>query len=156
MSCFEGLLEYYTVKGNEDDLKTVVNFVDMVLENDYTVIGCCAAIGGAGTAIFGLAAITEGKNGYYINLYNDGAYSDKAAGTKISVRANLYKKGEAKIAVKTAGGAISKLVKNAAFYTNETIKVKTGNGEITLCDYSSAGKNYDSENCTVSVWNERA
>ena len=367
MSCFEGLLEYYTVKGNEDDLKTVVNFVDMVLESDYTVIGCCgcthelfdnssakqteysegvmqetcvtvtlmklcarllmitgdskyadviersgynalfgavnsenqtmkrtlgivwkgkeavpvpheafpfdsysplflgqrakkvggfrvmgkrsygccAAIGGAGTAIFGLAAIAEGKNGYFINLYNDGIYSDKAAGVKISVKANLYKKGEAKVAVKTegettlylripkwakdfevyingdevgfasrngyaaikvdnndkitvsmpirvernilngkveyergpivlarderfgedmkqpiavpkkAGGAIAKLVKNAAFYTNETVKIKTKNGEITLCDYSSAGKNYDSENCTVSVWNER-
>ena len=24
-----------------------------------------------------------------------------------------------------------------------------------ICDYSSAGKNYDSENCTVSVRNER-
>lgn len=41
MSCFEGLLEYYTVKGNEGDLETVINFVDMVLESDYTVIGCC-------------------------------------------------------------------------------------------------------------------
>ena len=369
MSCFEGLLEYYTVKGNEDDLKAVINFVDMVLESDYTVIGCCgcthelfdnstvkqtefsegvmqetcvtvtfmklcarlleitgdskyadviersgynallgavnsenqtmkrtlgvvwkgkdavsvpheafpfdsyspiclgqrarkvggfkvmengrsygccAAIGGAGTALFGLVAITKGKNGYFVNLYNDEVYSDKAAGVKISVKANLYKKGEAKIAVKAdnettlylrvpkwtkgfvvsingekvdfelkngyaeikaknddriivsmpmkvernilnckvefergpivlarderfgenlsspvyvpkkAGVAISKLVKNTTFYTNETIKVKTQNGEITLCDYSSAGKNYDSENCNISVWNEMA
>lgn len=367
MSCFEGLLEYYTVKGNEGDLETVINFVDMVLESDYTVIGCCgcthelfdnstvkqteqtegvmqetcvtvtlmklcarllaitgdskyadviersgynalfgsvnsenqtmkrtlgvvwkgkeavpvpheafpfdsysplclgqrakkvggfrvmengrsygccAAIGGAGTAIFGLAAITEGKNGYFINLYNDGVYSDKSSGVKISVKANLYKKGEAKITVKAAdettlclripkwtndfavfvngdkvvfdsvkgyalvkvsdgdkiivsmpmkverkilngkaeyergpivlarderfgedlglpvavpkkaGGAVAKLVKNTDFYTNETIKIKTRNGEITLCDYSSAGKNYDSENCNMSVWNE--
>ncbi len=367
MSCFEGLLEYYTVTGNEDELKTVINFVDMVLESDYTVIGCCgcthelfdnstvkqtepsegvmqetcvtvtlmklcakllaitgdskyadviersgynslfgsvnsenqtmkrtlgivwrgkdpvpvpheafpfdsysplclgqrakkvggfrvmgngrsygccAAIGGAGTAIFGLVSIMEGKNGYYINLYNDEIYSDRAAGIKISVKANLYKKGEAKITVKTAdetrlflripkwakdfeisingeeigfgsengyavirandgdkitvsmpmrttrnilngkaeyergpivlarderfgedislpiavpekaGGAIAKLVKNTAFYTNETVKIKTANGEITLCDYSSAGKNYDSENCNISVWND--
>lgn len=57
---------------------------------------------------------------------------------------------------KKAGVAISKLVKNTTFYTNETIKVKTQNGEITLCDYSSAGKNYDSENCNISVWNEMA
>ncbi len=367
MSCFEGLLEYYTVKGNEDDLKTVINFVDMVLESDYTVIGCCgcthelfdnssvkqtedsegvmqetcvtvtlmklcakllaltgnpkyadviersgynalfgsvnsenqtmkrtlgivwegkdavsvpheafpfdsysplclgqrakkvggfrvmengrsygccAAIGGAGTAIFGLAAITEGENGYFINLYNDGVYTDKAAGVKISVRANLYKKGEAKIAVKTtgettlylripkwtkdftvsingekavfgsengyalvkangcakimvsmpmrverkilngkaeyergpivlarderfgedleqpivvpkkAGGAVARLIKNTDFNANETVKIKTRNGEITLCDYSSAGKNYDSEKCNMCVWNK--
>ena len=367
MSCFEGLLEYYTVKGNEGDLETVINFVDMVLESDYTVIGCCgcthelfdnstvkqteqtegvmqetcvtvtlmklcarllaitgdskyadviersgynalfgsvnsenqtmkrtlgvvwkgkeavpvpheafpfdsysplclgqrarkiggfmvmengrsygccAAIGGAGTAILGLIAIAKGENGYFINLYNDGVYSDKSSGVKISVKANLYKKGEAKIAVKSEGettlllripewtndfavlvngekvvfdsvkgyalvkvsdgdkiivsmpmkverkilngkaeyergpivlarderfgedlclpvavpkkegGTVAKLVKNTDFYTNETIKIKTRNGEITLCDYSSAGKNYDSENCNMSVWNK--
>lgn len=368
MSCFEGLLEYYKVKGDEENLKAVVNFVDMVLESDYTIIGCsgcthelfdnssvkqtnysegvmqetcvtvtlmklcarllmitgnskyadviersgynalfgavnsenqtmkralgivwkgkeavpvpheafpfdsysplclgqrarkiggfrvmgnngrsygcCAAIGGAGTALFGLVAVTKGENGYYVNLYNDGTYSEKESGTKISVRANLYKKGEAKISVKTSGettlflripkwtkkfsvsadgketefaeekgyavvkvkngdkivvsmpmkveriilngkvgfergpvalarderfgedlrkpvavpkksgGVISKLVKNDKFYTNETVKVKTKDGEITLCDYSSAGKNYDSEKCNMAVWNE--
>ena len=365
MSCFEGLLEYYVVKGNEGDLEAVINFVDMVLESDYTVIGscgcthelfdnstvkqteqtegvmqetcvtvtfmklcarlleitgdskyadviersgynalfgavnsenqtmkrslgivwegktavpvpheafpfdsysplclgqrarkiggfrvmengrsygCCAAIGGAGTAIFGLVAVAKGENGYFINLYNDGVYSDKSSSVKISVKANLYKKGEAKITVKSAGettlylripkwardfavfvngdkvgfdsvkgyalvkvkncdkvrvsmpmkverkilngkaeyergpivlarderfgedlslpvsvpkkegGAVAKLVKNTDFYTNETIKIKTRKGEITLCDYSSAGKNYDSENCNMSVW----
>lgn len=365
MSCFEGLLEYYVVKGNEGDLEAVINFVDMVLESDYTVIGscgcthelfdnstvkqteqtegvmqetcvtvtfmklcarlleitgdskyadviersgynalfgavnsenqtmkrslgivwegktavpvpheafpfdsysplclgqrarkiggfrvmengrsygCCAAIGGAGTAIFGLVAVAKGENGYFINLYNDGVCSDKSSSVKISVKANLYKKGEAKITVKSAGettlylripkwardfavfvngdkvlfdsvkgyalvkvkncdkvrvfmpmkvernilngkaeyergpivlarderfgedlslpvsvpkkegGAVAKLVKNTDFYTNETIKIKTRKGEITLCDYSSAGKNYDSENCNMSVW----
>ena len=214
-----------------------------VMENGRSY-GCCAAIGGAGTAIFGLIAIAKGENGYFINLYNDGVYSDKSSGVKISVKANLYKKGEAKIAVKAAGettlllripkwasyfavlvngekvgfdslkgyalvkvsdgdkiivsmpmkverkilngkaeyergpmvlarderfgedlglpvavpkkegGAVAKLVKNTDFYTNETIKIKTRNGEITLCDYSSAGKNYDSENCNMSVWNK--
>lgn len=212
-----------------------------VMENGRSY-GCCAAIGGAGTALFGLTAIAKGENGYFINLYNDGVYSDKSSGVKISVKANLYKKGEAKITMKTsgettlflripkwtkkfsvsaggketefaeekgyavvkvkngdkivvsmpmkverkilngkaeyergpivlarderfgedlglpvavpkkAGGAVAKLVKNTDFYTNETIKIKTRNGEITLCDYSSAGKNYDSENCNMSVW----
>ena len=206
--------------------------------------GCCAAIGGAGTAIFGLTAVTKGEDGYFINLYADAAFTDKSRGTKITVKADMYKKGEAKIAVvgaertklrlripdwakkftvavnganadfvvdkgyavvtvkggdkiiarmpmrtrgrvlngkvefergpivlarddrfgedvkapvKTAaksGGAVAKLVKNTAFYTNETVKVKTKDGEITLCDYSSAGKNYDDENCNVSVWSE--
>ena len=55
---------------------------------------------------------------------------------------------------KKSGGTISKLVKNDKFYTNETVKVKTKDGEITLCDYSSAGKNYDSEKCNMAVWNE--
>lgn len=367
MSCFEGLLEYYKVKGDENDLKAVVNFVDMVLDSDYTIIGscgcthelfdhssvrqterlegvmqetcvtvtlmklcakllavtgnvkyvnvieksgynalfgtvnsenqtmkraqgivwqgktavavphepfpfdsysplccgqrarrvggfkvmengrsygCCAAIGGAGTALFGLVAVMKGENGYFVNLYNDETYTDKAEKTKISVKCNLYKTGKAEIAVKSArkvklylripewtekftvslngekteyteengfaavtaengdkirismpmkvvrkilngkvafergpvtlarderfcenidkpvavpaksGGAVAKLVKNTAFYTNETVKIKTKNGEITLCDYSSAGKNYDSENCNVSVWND--
>ena len=366
-SCFEGLLEYYKVTSDAEDLQTVINFVDMVLESDYTVIGgsgcthelfdnssvkqteysdgvmqetcvtvtlmkicakllaitgdskyadviersgynalfgavnsenqamvrtkgivwqgndaievkhepfpfdsysplcygqrakkiggfkvmengrsygCCASIGGAGTALFGLVAIAEGEDGYYVNLYNDEAYSDKSADVKITVKADLYKKGEAKIAVKTAaeialklripkwtkqfgikingesvvfnrengyavvkvkngdkikvempmkverqvlngkvefergpivlsrddrfgedirkpvfvakksGGAAAKVVKNIAFYTNETVKVKTKDGEITLCDYSSAGKNYDSDNCNIAVWQE--
>ena len=198
----------------------------------------------AGLALFGLVAVTKGENGYYDNLYNGGTYSEKESGTKISVRADLYKKGEAKISVKTSGettlflripkwtknfsvsadgketgfaeekgyavvkvkngdkivvsmpmkveriilngkvgfergpvalarderfgedlrkpvavskksgGTISKLVKNDKFYTNETVKVKTKDGEITLCDYSSAGKNYDSEKCNMAVWNE--
>ena len=55
---------------------------------------------------------------------------------------------------KKSGGTVAKLVKNDKFYTNETVKIKTKDGEITLCDYSSAGKNYDSENCNMSVWNE--
>ena len=367
MSCFEGLLEYYKITGKADDLKAVVNFVDLVLESDYTAIGssgcthelfdnssvkqteytegvmqetcatvtlmklcaklysitgdvkyidviersgynalfgavnsenqtmcrldgivwegtkavavphepfpfdsysplcygqrakkiggfkvmengrsygCCASIGGAGTAIFGLTEITKGENGYYINLYNDAVYIAKAEGVKITVKANLYKKGEAKITVqsqsdiklflrvpkwtnffsvfgsdkeikldkngyaevtakdtvltvkmpmkvernilngkaefergpivlarddrfnediknpikiqKKKGTTVSKNVKNTAFYTNETVKVKTKDGYITLCDYSSAGKNYDSENCNIIVWQEIA
>ena len=40
MSCFEGLLEYYKVIGDENYLTAVKNFVDMVLETDYTLIGC--------------------------------------------------------------------------------------------------------------------
>jgi len=40
MSCFEGLLEYYKVVGNPDHLRAVQNFVDMIVETDYTLIGC--------------------------------------------------------------------------------------------------------------------
>lgn len=366
-SCFEGLLEYYKVTGNAEDIQTVINYVDMVLESDYTVIGssgcthelfdnsavkqtefsegvmqetcvtvtvmkicaklllltgdskyadviersgynalfgavnsenqtmartlgivwkgdeavpvphesypfdsysplcygqrakkiggfmvmnggrtygCCASIGGAGTALFGLMTYMKAENGLYINLYNDGTYDDKN-GVKIFVKANLYKKGEAKIAVKSGdalnlylripewaqqdytikingeitayerlngyacitvcggdnitvlmpmpvtrnifngkvefergpivlarddrfgedikkplavpkkdGFTVAKAVKNNEFFTNETIYVKTKDGYVAMCDYSSAGKNYDSDNCNVSVWSE--
>ena len=40
MSCFEGLVEYYKVTGNPDHLQAVENFVDMLVETDYTIIGC--------------------------------------------------------------------------------------------------------------------
>lgn len=40
MSCFEGLLEYYRVTGNEDCKTAVVNFVDAVAKTDITIIGC--------------------------------------------------------------------------------------------------------------------
>ena len=38
--------------------------------------------------------------------------------------------------------------------TNLTNAATTDGGEITLTDYSQAGKNYDCDNCTISVWNE--
>ena len=40
MSCFEGVLEYYKHTGNVDHLLAVENFVDMLVESDYTLIGC--------------------------------------------------------------------------------------------------------------------
>ncbi len=40
-SCFEGLLEYYRITGNEQYKKTVINFADKILDSDFTIIGCC-------------------------------------------------------------------------------------------------------------------
>ena len=41
MSCFEGLLEYYRITGEEWLKTAILNFAGRVLENDFTVIGCC-------------------------------------------------------------------------------------------------------------------
>ncbi len=41
MSCFEGLLEFYRITGEEWYKTAVVNFADQILENDFTVIGSC-------------------------------------------------------------------------------------------------------------------
>ena len=38
-SCFEGLLEFYRIKGNEKHKTAIINFADKVLETDFTVIG---------------------------------------------------------------------------------------------------------------------
>lgn len=38
-SCFEGLLEYYRVTGNEYYKTAIINFANRVLETDFTVIG---------------------------------------------------------------------------------------------------------------------
>ncbi len=40
-SCFEGLIEYYKVTGDEKYKTAIVNFANKVLESDFTVIGCC-------------------------------------------------------------------------------------------------------------------
>lgn len=39
-SCFEGLLEYYRVTGNEKYKTAVINYAEKILESDFTVIGC--------------------------------------------------------------------------------------------------------------------
>ncbi len=41
MSCFEGLLEYYRVVGEEKHKTAIVNFASRILESDFTVIGSC-------------------------------------------------------------------------------------------------------------------
>lgn len=41
ISCFEGLLEYYRVTGNEKYKISVINFANKILESDFTIIGCC-------------------------------------------------------------------------------------------------------------------
>ena len=40
-SCFEGLLEYYKVTGEEKYKTAIINYADKILESDFTVIGCC-------------------------------------------------------------------------------------------------------------------
>jgi len=204
--------------------------------------GCCACIGSAGTAIFGLVGIVKDENGYYINLFNDGVL--RTDGVKISVKSNIYTKNFAKINVSGKGKEFSlnirkpswaenvavyingekvdfyeehgfikvikewnidqitvkfkspvkmhllngkvaftkgpitlardcrlddiekplnitakdgknvsaKIVKNINFYNNVTVSIKTNEGNILFCDYSSAGKNYDDDNCQITVW----
>ncbi len=38
-SCFVGLLEYYRIVKNEKHLQSIINFADLILEDDFTVIG---------------------------------------------------------------------------------------------------------------------
>ncbi len=41
MSCFEGLMEFYRITGNEKYKTAIINFADRILESDFTVIGSC-------------------------------------------------------------------------------------------------------------------
>ena len=41
MSCMEGVLEYYEYTGKKELLTAVENFIGLVLETDYTIIGSC-------------------------------------------------------------------------------------------------------------------
>ena len=65
----------------------------MVMENGRSY-GCCASIGGAGTAIMGLAGIMASEDGYCVNLYDDGAFEGDAC---IRVQANPYEIGRAHV-----------------------------------------------------------
>ncbi len=41
ISCFEGLLEYYRLTGNDYCKTAVINFANKILESDFTIIGGC-------------------------------------------------------------------------------------------------------------------
>jgi len=56
------------------------------------------------------------------------------------------------ITAKDGKNVSAKIVKNINFYNNVTVSIKTNEGNILFCDYSSAGKNYDDDNCQITVW----
>jgi len=60
MSCFEGLLEYYRVTGEEKWKDAVIKFVDRVKESDITVIGCA----GCEHELFNHSAATQTDTDY--------------------------------------------------------------------------------------------
>ena len=45
ISCFEGVLAYYRITGNEDCRRMVLNFYQRMRESDVTLIGCCGTEG---------------------------------------------------------------------------------------------------------------
>lgn len=49
----------------------------------------------------------------------------------------------------------AKRVKNNAFSSNIAYEITTREGKITLCDYAQAGKNFDDEDCNITVWQEK-
>lgn len=58
------------------------------------------------------------------------------------------------LAVKDGKTVRAKIVKNDVFNSNLAVKIPTRKGEITLCDYAQAGKNYDDEHCNITVWQD--
>lgn len=211
--------------------------------------GCCVSMGGAGTALMGLTAVTENGDGFCFNIYSDTKIKTERDGKKVEldIKASVYDGNGARIKIKSDGaeftlraripsyaenfkvtingenadyaidngyavlgkvcdgdsvivkfrapikavklndklafykGAITlarderfgenmkkpakidikkdgrvslaKIVKNDKFDSELTVKIRTADGEyITFCDYSSAGKNCDDDNRTVSVW----
>lgn len=44
-SCFEGLLEYYRIVGNERHRVSIINYANRILESDFTIIGCGGCTG---------------------------------------------------------------------------------------------------------------
>jgi len=61
---------------------------------------------------------------------------------------------EAPVAIRAKNGKTvrAKAVRNTTFDCNIAYEIKTADGNITLCDYAQAGKNYDDENTGITVW----
>lgn len=208
--------------------------------------GCCAAIGGAGTALFGLAAIMKAKDGFCFNYYIDCLLKTSVDGEQVVIKSKANPYGACKAEISVAGngkkfklslrvpkyfenvtislngehreiklvsgyitldrqwgddvvtikwdaplkavklndkiafvkGAIVlarderfgdfdirpdknikngamlnyKKFKNTIFKSNLSLKIKSRFGNLSMVDYSSAGKNYDDEHCDIEVW----
>ena len=55
MSCCEGLTEHYKDVKDDKYLRAAENFVDMIVESDYTIIGCC----GCSTEMLDNSSVTQ-------------------------------------------------------------------------------------------------
>ncbi len=107
-----------------------------VMENNRSY-GCCACIGGAGTAILSLFGVMKGEDGYFVNLYNRSRFQND--GVAITVYANPYKKNGAKIAVKGNGKTfalglrIPTWAKDFAVYVNgEAVDASSKDGYLLM------------------------
>ena len=116
----------------------------------------------------------EAKNGYIeINrVWNDDvisvkysapvkmcALNGKVAFTKgpvVLARDRRFEDIKKPVAISLKDGKTvrAKIVKNDIFYSNLAVKVYTKNGDITLCDYSEAGKDYDDKESLITVWQD--
>lgn len=82
--------------------RVVAGFKELQNGKSY---GCCAAIGGAGTAIFGLSAIMKRSDGFCVNLYVKSELKTRYKGDKITIKttADPYGGSGVKINVKSSG-----------------------------------------------------
>jgi len=48
-----------------------------------------------------------------------------------------------------------KAFENSVFDCDYAYKLQTKDGDVSLCDYAHVGKEYDSEDCNISVWLEQ-
>ena len=78
--------------------KLIGGYMRMQGDRSY---GCCACIGGAGTAIIGLFPVLAGKDALFINLYNGATVKAEVGGfpVTLSISANLYRSSDVKIKV---------------------------------------------------------
>ena len=58
------------------------------------------------------------------------------------------------IKAKDGKALAARRVKNTAFNSNLAYAIKTGAGDIILCDYAQTGKNYDDELTGLTVWHK--
>lgn len=61
MSFFEGVLEYYKIRGGKKHLDTVLNFIDAIQNNEITIIGCAGCM----SEEFNNASITQTETPKY-------------------------------------------------------------------------------------------
>lgn len=111
---------YYAVRGYR-----IAGFQPLQGDRSY---GCCACIGSAGTAIMGLYAVMKGKEGVYVNFYNDCHFKTNDYGEKISVDvyANPYRYKGAKVNVKGCGQTFTVALRVPDWAEGFTVKL---NGE---------------------------
>ena len=150
MSCFEGLLEFYRITGEQWYKTAIINFADKVLESDFTLIGSS----GCTHELFDHSTVRQANT-------TNGAIQQETCVT-VTLMKFMYQltllTGEIKyvdaVSIVSKDGYTDAMVSEDAvsFDTVINAKIPLSDGTyMTVVDYSSAGKLWTEES-KMAVW----
>lgn len=96
--------------------------------------GCCVSMGGAGTALMGLSAVTENDDGFCLNIYGDAKIKTERNGKKVAldIKASVYDGNGARIKIKSDGAEFVLRARIPSYAENFKVTINGENADYAI------------------------